>query len=567
MGRTLSIELGIVCNNNCRFCYQRNLRRVRDYPKKLPLQEVKRKLQWGRDNGYIHVGFEGGEPTVRADILDIIKSAKTMGYRRIGITTNGRRLANPDFARAIVKAGLNGVGFSIHGPDAATHQAHTMRRRSFEQAMAGIRNIVALGRHRRIDLNIFTVVTRKNADKLTDIGIMFRKLGIRLLILQPLTYSKGNFTGMQDLVLPMDELVNAIRKAIYAGMKNDFHVKLFNLPVCLFSDILPGLEMNPLPSSVFREDEKGKAGELSDQGNGYVRPGACKSCEIRSICPGIPLSLLPQFDLVQSMRKAVNYHRGPVDELWLPGMEMAGAAATFDVVRHAVSSGYRAIKLLTGGTFVNPLSYEAAIRAGVDEIILVHRPRDPHSGDRLLHFQGNGPFLLDTLSLIRARSSDVRLSLFSPPGEDLDRLLDKIMDTDKTLRTIRITLSGRGIHLCSPKGIRYFREVLKKIPRVIVELERDEIVKYFPCLIFLAQVSLGRAGFHIATDKCLRSGFSMPQYGMLNWSDPFPLDLAPPIDALRITATSLHVQPISLKKLQEAAILRKLNQTTDFRLI
>jgi len=54
---------------------------------------------------------------------------------------------------------------------------------------------------------------------------------------------------------------------------------------------------------------------------------------------------------------------------------------------------------------------------------------------------------------------------------------------------------------------------------------------------------------------------------MLNWSDPFPLDLAPPIDALRITATSLHVQPISLKKLQEAAILRKLNQTTDFRLI
>lgn len=569
MGRTLSIELGIVCNNNCRFCYQHNLRKVKAYPKKLPLTEVKRKLEWGIENGYTHVGFEGGEPTVRTDIVDIISLAKSLGYKRIGMTTNGRRLADPAFARAMVDAGMNGVGFSIHGPDAATHQAHTMRRQSFGQAMAGIGNILALSRHQRIDLNIFTVVTRRNAAKLTDIALMFRKMGIHLFILQPLTFSKGNFTDMQDLVLPMDELVAAIRKVIYGGMKNDYHVKLFNLPVCLFSDILPGLEMNPLPPSIFREDETGSAGEmLSGQEDGYVRMPSCKACGIRSICPGIPISLLPRFDLVQSMRKAIGYHRGPMDEMWLSGMEMAGPLATFDVVRYAVTSGYRSVRLLTGGTFVNPLSYEAAVRAGVEEIILIHRPRDPHSGDRLLHFQGNGSFLIDTLALIKSQASSVKVTLFSPPGEQLDALLDRIAKIyPDHPPAVRLTLSGRGIHLCSSKGTAYLRQLLKKASGIIVELDKGQMVKYFPCLLFFANIFLGRVSFHAATNRCPRSGFSMPQYGMLNWSDPFPLNLEMPINAVSITARSLHANPVTIKKLQEAAILRRLNRSGGFRLI
>jgi len=568
VGRTLSIELGIVCNNNCRFCYQRNLRKVRDYPKKMPFLEIKRKLKWGIDNGYVHVGFEGGEPTVRADIVDIISLAKSLGYRRISITTNGRRLASPEFARSMVEAGLNGVGFSIHGPDATTHNAHTMRNRSFEQAMAGIKNILALTARKRIDLNIFTVVTRKNADKLTDIAIMFRKMGIRLFILQPLIFSKGNFTDMQDLVLPVDELVASIRKAIYGGMKNGYHVKLFNLPVCLFSDILPGLEMNPLPPSIFREDETKNAGEmLSGQEDGYVRMPSCKSCEINSICPGIPLSLLPRFDLVQSMRRALNYHRGPTDEIWLTGMEMAAPIAMFDVIRYAITSGHRSVKLLTGGTFVEPLSYEAAIRAGVDEIILVHRPKDPHSGDRLLHFQGNGPFLLDTLSKFLKMSSSAKVSLFSPPGEQLDQLTGQAMDIYPDLNAIRLTLSGQGIHICTPKGSKYIRNLLRKVPRVIIELNIDELTKFFPCLLVLAGISLGRLSVHVATNRCLRTGFSMPQYGMLNWSDPFPLNLKQPSDAVRITAQSLRANPLTIKKLQEAALLRKLNRTGEFHLV
>ncbi len=570
MGRTLSIELGIACNNNCLFCYQRNLRKVKGYPKRLPLEEIRRKLRWGIENGYRHAGFEGGEPTVRSDIVQIIDYARQLGYHRISITTNGRRLSDPDFARALVDAGLNAVGFSIHGPDPQTHIAHTQRKRSYEQALAGVRNIVALSKERRIDLNIFTVVTRKNADKLVDIALLFRGMGIRLFILQPIIYSKGNFIDFTDLVLPLDELVSAIRKVIYAGIKHDFQVKLFNLPPCLFSDILPGLEMDPLPPSVFREDEQLKAGEMqAGDEDGYVRLFACRDCVLRRVCPGLPLSLLPRFDRVQTMRKAIDYHQGPRAELWLTGMELLRGMDAFDVVRHAASSGYRSIKLLTGGTFVDPLSYEAAAKAGVDEVILVHRPRDHRSGDRLLHFQGNGPFLNDTLIQIHRQGTRVPVSLFSPPGKAMDEIISMFKDSAllKYVDAIRMSLTGRGFHLCSGQGFAFFMRIIKTVPRVYVELQGNEIVKYFPCLGLLSMVARGRAVFHKVADHVMRSGFSLPQYGVLNWSDPFPITLPRPPTALRITASSLRTSPISLQKLQEAALLRRLNRSGSLKLV
>ena len=569
MGRTLSIELGIMCNNNCLFCYQRNLRRVKAYPKKLPLEEVKRKLRWGRENGFVHVGFEGGEPTVRDDLVDIIAFAKTLGYQRIGITTNGRRLSRPDLARALVAAGLNGVGFSIHGPDATTHQAHTLRRRSFEQAMAGVKNMLALAGHTRIDFNIFTVVTRRNKDKLVDIGRMFAAMGIHLLILQPLTYSKGNFEDLRDLVLPMDQVVNGIRTAIYGGMKHGYHVKLFNLPPCLFSDILPGLEMDPLPPSVFREDEKNRAGELLATGeDGYVRLSSCKYCAINRICPGLPLSLLPQFDLLQVLRRAVDYHRGPLAELWLTGMELAGPSTTFDLARYAISSGYRSVKLLTGGTMVNPLSYRAALRAGMDEIILVHRPRDPRSEDRLLRWSGNGIFLEQTLRHLAGVPGSRRISLFSPPGKALDALLDRLETAglDQYIHAVRVPLSGPGIHLCSRVGMQYLGRLLKRTSgRIIIELNNRELSGFYPCLLFISLISLGRTEFHLPGSQVLRTPFSLPGYGLLNWSDPLPMEL--PEASGTITVTSLRSQPLSLQRLKEAMVLRKMHESGQLNLV
>ncbi len=47
----------------------------------------------------------GGEPTMREDLFDIIQLAQTYGFR-VRLVTNGLKLADPDYARRIVRSGV-----------------------------------------------------------------------------------------------------------------------------------------------------------------------------------------------------------------------------------------------------------------------------------------------------------------------------------------------------------------------------------------------------------------------------------------------------------------------------
>ena len=121
--RTLVIETGILCNNRCVFCYQRGYRALPGYPKLVPGEEVRERMRWGLANGFDEVSLTGGEPTVRPDFLELVRYAREIGYRRMAITTNGWRLASPDFFQEACAAGLTSLGVSIHGPTAEIHDA------------------------------------------------------------------------------------------------------------------------------------------------------------------------------------------------------------------------------------------------------------------------------------------------------------------------------------------------------------------------------------------------------------------------------------------------------------
>ena len=83
----------------------------------------------------------GGEPTVRPDIISLIKFAKELNFDVIMIATNGRMLSYEDFARTILKAGLNSLVFSIHGHTAKLHDSLTRAPGSFKQLNKGVKNV------------------------------------------------------------------------------------------------------------------------------------------------------------------------------------------------------------------------------------------------------------------------------------------------------------------------------------------------------------------------------------------------------------------------------------------
>lgn len=64
----------------------------------------------------------GGEPTIREDIIDIIRIAKEEGYDHVQLNTNGIKLANdPNFAKEVKEAGSNTVYLSFDGTTEKTN--------------------------------------------------------------------------------------------------------------------------------------------------------------------------------------------------------------------------------------------------------------------------------------------------------------------------------------------------------------------------------------------------------------------------------------------------------------
>src|SRR5579859_8129120 len=115
MGARAIVRVLLACNNRCVFCAQDGLPITRT--------EVETELTALRARSD-EVTFVGGEPMLEPRLTAFIGRAKGLGFRRIGVQTNGRGLAAPDFAPALAGAGLTDVHLSVHGADAAVHDYH-----------------------------------------------------------------------------------------------------------------------------------------------------------------------------------------------------------------------------------------------------------------------------------------------------------------------------------------------------------------------------------------------------------------------------------------------------------
>jgi cyclic pyranopterin phosphate synthase len=117
MGKLLSIETGFTCNSRCKYCTQLDYRVIPQADKlDLTTEEIKERIRYAAGEGYDQIGFSGGEPTIRADFIELITTARQFDFKRIGVTTNGRMFAYRKFTEEAMLAGLDGFTFSLHAP-------------------------------------------------------------------------------------------------------------------------------------------------------------------------------------------------------------------------------------------------------------------------------------------------------------------------------------------------------------------------------------------------------------------------------------------------------------------
>jgi cyclic pyranopterin phosphate synthase len=151
----LRISLIDQCNLRCRYCMPL------DAPPRLPgreqltATEIETVVRVAVGLGFRKFRLTGGEPTLRADLLEIVgRLACVPGVQDLAMTTNGVRL--PRLAVALKAAGLRRVNVHLDSLDPA-RVAHLMRWGTLADIWAGIEAAEAAG----LDpLKLNTVVAR-----------------------------------------------------------------------------------------------------------------------------------------------------------------------------------------------------------------------------------------------------------------------------------------------------------------------------------------------------------------------------------------------------------------------
>lgn len=222
----LIINLTYRCNNKCEMCA------IGGRPKRdRELAACADLLREYRENGFRTADFDGGEPTLHPDLLKIVSTARALGYERINVTTNGRRLRDRAFASRLLLSGITDLLVSLYGHTAALHESITGVRGSFEQTAAGIRNAVRL-RPERIAFGVNTVLTEKNYRAAAEIGGFIASLGVAKWNVQfPTPHGRAEARHQPDL-----DAACAVMADVSRAFAGRLDIRVINLPPCMMPD-------------------------------------------------------------------------------------------------------------------------------------------------------------------------------------------------------------------------------------------------------------------------------------------------------------------------------------------
>lgn len=182
--KNLFLELTTKCNEHCIHCGSSCGEMCKS---ELSLDQYKTILnQISQDFNVkdIALCITGGEPLLRKDFFDILGYANSLGFNW-GMTSNGT-LITSEIANKLYEVGMKTISISVDGLE-ATHDAFRQTPGGYKKAIAGIQNLINVGKFKHIQVT--TVVTHQNIKELDELFTIFDKMDIdswRIINIEPM---------------------------------------------------------------------------------------------------------------------------------------------------------------------------------------------------------------------------------------------------------------------------------------------------------------------------------------------------------------------------------------------
>jgi len=289
------ISILLDCDQKCLFC---SVAKREEY---VDVEKIKEKISNYIDRGITQIALTGGEPTIHPSLLEIIRWASKR-IKDIRIITNGVKLENPSFVKALGDAGLSRIVISIHSFDEKISDDICGVKGAHKKRMKGLMNVLKDG---RMEVNLNITIIKQNYAQLDSMAEQIIKLrkGNESLI----THVNLNFVDAHEeaaknktCVPKFSAIELKLHKALEILEKGDVNVKIERTPLCylrgfehLSSDAnrLSGAEHYYL-----KLPEK----EREYSASGFAKnPNTCNACFLKEICPGVTSEYAAQHGLAE----------------------------------------------------------------------------------------------------------------------------------------------------------------------------------------------------------------------------------------------------------------------------
>ena len=303
MAEQLEINIGKRCNNACAFCANGDV--SAEDRRWVPIQLIKAEIDHAADQGQRNLGFLGGEPTAHPDIAEAVAHARQLGFARISLCTNGRRLRDPALLASLVTAGVNRITLSMHSHLAKVAEELNHRPGSFDEQVRAIRNVVQATQEGTLDLSegfaVNSCIHGRNVRHLTAQARFLKELGVadvRFNFMRPENQAAGNAT----LVPRIGAVRSAIEKVIlWNETKGRIRMSFSDLPLCAFPQACfmnPQLfrryvgdvhDLDTVVTAFCGQDRERDYFNWKDRRRDELKdkPPLCAKCRVQPLCEGI----------------------------------------------------------------------------------------------------------------------------------------------------------------------------------------------------------------------------------------------------------------------------------------
>ncbi len=276
-GDAFSLRITKRCNAACSFCNARG--QLHDLAEEPDIRE--HMLAAAARQGGELVSFTGGEPTLEPELAYWIARAKTLGFSRVELQTNGVALADPGLLDSLMEAGLDHILLSLHAGTKTLHDGLLKLPGAFE----AVSRAMELARSHKLAVTVNCVILRENLQALGGLLERMHEWQLERLML---SYVSPDAVSEAELnKLPrIQEVAQAMTQAIHRGAELGITVRipgLCGLPVCtldasLMSHFDEAQDERPPPRIPSRR---------------YAE--RCKDCSLKPRCSGFWTRYLDRF--------------------------------------------------------------------------------------------------------------------------------------------------------------------------------------------------------------------------------------------------------------------------------